>query len=1328
MILFVIIGLIVAGLPMFLNTDYGKKQLETWVNQKIPGSLEIRLLDLHWGKGQRIEGVVMRDSDGQSVLEFEKLYTDASLWKLLMQSTQLGFTRIKDLNAALVIDQNGQSNLQKALGIESDYISTIPTTISISDVQGDFYLTQDSSIPFSAHLKGTTREASSSGSFDIDIVLNELNSVDWVELKDEISELLSVEGGVEAKIQAKVINFPVDIIDQFLILKGSKARLKPIFGDKIDIVLDKQPDTKDLVFNLDVTTPFAHGHFKATVVEDQFVLREPGNFSLVLAQPALEYLSDSVISLNESITLNVVLEKFEIPLHFFSSAAQVLDYSFLIKVTTDASQIKINNFSLIDIQQFTATVASSAEQKFIDVNLLGKASYESNPFSLDMHSILNKPANIQNLREDLAKNVQISTKISQFPLEIFNSFKNISSLITHFGKTVNLALDIDSDQNQVLNGNLSISTKTSEIKQMHFQIDEEFRLTEPFKINWSIPPQAFIDIFHLETLVIKQPIPAIITITDLNFPLKNFKKMTLKLNSSIERIIFSDQNLKTNFVIKNLLLNLISTNISEWKTDLSLQAFALNKDNSTPLFFDTPLNLTAEANIKANFKKSFEIPSLQMSIHNSQVDVKLNGQLTPDSIFIHNKPFQIKYLLTPKAFKELCQIFDLPKMPQLTNSSLIQLNLVPTPLDFKNNWLSKLTLKGEASVKELTFKDNANLSFSLKDLQLPLFLDTRHNLLNVSLNGLGYTNLETKPNSFYINLKIEDWFQNNKFDLSLSKTELSSHFIALPTSFVSGLMAYPDLTPILGNSIDIELKTLFDREKQDSGYWDMNIDSKTFHAKARLFLGETITLYQSKNPTAIARWTITPEGYEFLKKNYFPTSLSTLLEPFTINAHLSSLNFPLSFNVVTLEEGQFKAHISTSDLKLEHPKLSSSSKIEAEISSQSLSHSVDINASMKAENFDLVIKSIIKDLYKDTGQLRKLQDMHVNLNLEAHQFPLAYFKAFNIREDDQIDNLTLLFGETVNVKNHLDLHRLTGPLELSIEGQNGKEELKGELKSGILKLTTPFKYTLNINSAFTERMSKKSSSFLNTVIEADQPVSLEIDPQGFSCPILPFDFNQLVITKGTLKTSKIRFSNQGTLKNLLNYIAPISENSFTIWSTPIYFGINESLLNVQRFDMLVANRYPLACWGNMNLVTEKINVILGLTASTLNQTFGINGLDKDFILQVPVRSYNGKMEIDKSKVVTKISTLIAKMTNKNKENWMGNLLSLIVEDPTENPTPKPTTTPLPWENSTESKAEKPTENAKNISNTPNALNTPKTKKPKRIKDKVNSFLKKLEEL
>jgi hypothetical protein len=112
--------------------------------------------------------------------------------------------------------------------------------------------------------------------------------------------------------------------------------------------------------------------------------------------------------------------------------------------------------------------------------------------------------------------------------------------------------------------------------------------------------------------------------------------------------------------------------------------------------------------------------------------------------------------------------------------------------------------------------------------------------------------------------------------------------------------------------------------------------------------------------------------------------------------------------------------------------------------------------------------------------------------------------------------------------------------------------------------------------------------------------------------------------------------------------------------------------------MLVGHAYTLANWGSINLMKHQANFVLGITTSTLQYAFGIQGVDDTYILQIPLHIAKGKVEVDKKQVATRVSSLIAQTRGGEKGKLLGNILDIILSEKGE-PYPPPTIQPFPWQ-------------------------------------------------
>ena len=169
----------------------------------------------------------------------------------------------------------------------------------------------------------------------------------------------------------------------------------------------------------------------------------------------------------------------------------------------------------------------------------------------------------------------------------------------------------------------------------------------------------------------------------------------------------------------------------------------------------------------------------------------------------------------------------------------------------------------------------------------------------------------------------------------------------------------------------------------------------------------------------------------------------------------------------------------------------------------------------------------------------------------------------------------------------------------------------------MVTLNKPIDGFVNLTPLFIQTYLAPNVSLLSTATGSEKPIKFSVAKEQFACPINPFNLNELTIGKGMLDLGKILFKNEGELSSILSFVHKISEPNFTLWFTPMSMSLNRGILTLKRLDLLVANSYPLSTWGTANLNKQDADLILGLSAQSLQYAFGIQGLDDQYVLQVP---------------------------------------------------------------------------------------------------------------
>lgn len=81
-------------------------------------------------------------------------------------------------------------------------------------------------------------------------------------------------------------------------------------------------------------------------------------------------------------------------------------------------------------------------------------------------------------------------------------------------------------------------------------------------------------------------------------------------------------------------------------------------------------------------------------------------------------------------------------------------------------------------------------------------------------------------------------------------------------------------------------------------------------------------------------------------------------------------------------------------------------------------------------------------------------------------------------------------------------------------------------------------------------------------------------------------------------------------------------------------------MDCERTEILISNTYQVCIWGGLDFPAQKVDMVLGLTASCLKIAFGIKNLPDDYVLQIPMKGKMDNVKINTSKATAKIAALL----------------------------------------------------------------------------------------
>lgn len=492
----------------------------------------------------------------------------------------------------------------------------------------------------------------------------------------------------------------------------------------------------------------------------------------------------------------------------------------------------------------------------------------------------------------------------------------------------------------------------------------------------------------------------------------------------------------------------------------------------------------------------------------------------------------------------------------------------------------------------------------------------------------------------------------------------------VPTAFVDTILQ-SQFSPIIGHAI--------------SGSLDGSTDQKMVNLQLTSDQGSlTAALKQNGNALVLSKpaklaLNLTPQGYNALETWLNQNAPFKLNETVPLSLTVSMLQWPLNGHEIlyqgelaiknlnfSTEDGNTTTQLAQINLKLNHPSLPL--------------------YQFELKGGDGLVTSGKADL--EQGSLQ--------LNAKLDQFPTDVFDVFLHAAGKTTLSMVTLFGPQINLTANSTLNQWSGPIAFQLSSPQIRASLDGALTKGVLSLKDRLHIQMSLSHELSDAILKEINPLSLTSFAAHDPITLEIAPEGFSYPLLPTNDSKINISQGHLELGKIDCRNEGNLNVTLGLLKLSQFNAnqdLQLWFAPLDFKVENGMMACERTEILVADRYQICSWGDINLVDHEVDMILGLTASCLSKAFGLKNLPENYVLQIPMRGPFDNVKINTSKATTKIGALLL-WQQKSAAGSIGggpagaivggflNKLGPLPDSDSKAPPPK---RPFPWEQPSEKK-------------------------------------------
>ncbi len=324
----------------------------------------------------------------------------------------------------------------------------------------------------------------------------------------------------------------------------------------------------------------------------------------------------------------------------------------------------------------------------------------------------------------------------------------------------------------------------------------------------------------------------------------------------------------------------------------------------------------------------------------------------------------------------------------------------------------------------------------------------------------------------------------------------------------------------------------------------------------------------------------------------------------------------------------------------------------------------------------------------------------LELNATIEEFPTAIFDLVAHLTDTS--SLKPLFGDKLDATAYVCFEQGSGPIQLNLRSSNSRFSIVGAVKEGVLSLSEPIYAQVLMTEELTRPLLKEVNPLSISSISSSHPLTLEIQPEGFTLPL--DNWKKISLSHAKIELGQLTCQNQGTFQITLGLLKSkefAKDKQLELWFAPMDLSIAGGIVNIERTEILVAQTFEVATWGTLNLFDETVDMVLGLTAQCLNKAFSIKDLPPDYVMHIPMKGKMNDVQINTKSATAKIAALLIwqqkSVTDSLGKGFpgsaFGELLGRLATLPDSGAKTPPAKRPFPWDGNKPSKQERKKESS-----------------------------------
>ncbi|MCB1110886.1 MAG: hypothetical protein KDK64_07875, partial [Chlamydiia bacterium] len=382
---------------------------------------------------------------------------------------------------------------------------------------------------------------------------------------------------------------------------------------------------------------------------------------------------------------------------------------------------------------------------------------------------------------------------------------------------------------------------------------------------------------------------------------------------------------------------------------------------------------------------------------------------------------------------------------------------------------------------------------------------------------------------------------------------------------------------------------------------------------------------------------------------------------------------------------RFDAAVQIDGLKLKHGQTGAVAELEKftfdiskdQVGSNPLTFDFDGNVTPFGKGKSGVVqgRGTIKDFLSPQGAL-DFKDVTTSIHARVRNLPTIFVDALS--KFDQASGFppSAFLGDLFNATFDAEVEKSQGKITMDVDASACRASFAGIVSDGTLYLHDPLKAAFTITPQLNNVLEKSAKL---VVVAMEKPVTLYIHDEGFHVPLKNLHIRNMSFKYGQLDLGQIICQNVGSTSAVGGLFKSKDRGNVSLWFAPADFSMNRGNVYVDRTEVLYNHAYQVCLWGDVFFPRRTVDMTLGLTAQALRSALGIQGIDDNYVLKVPVEGPFGNVQIDTASATAKIAFLVAQKHIAPQTGIWGQVLGAVgslADDQSDVPPPKP---PFPWQ-------------------------------------------------